>query len=402
VRVTARSFLDHRLERLDAVMSGFAERGEVHGLAWAVARDGAMHVGVAGARDEAGRPVASDSIFRISSMTKPVTAVAALILVEECRLRLDEPIDALLPELANLRVLASPAGPLDDTVPALRPITTRDLLTFRMGSGADFTTPFEQQPLLPAMGDLGLGFGPPAPQALPAPDEWMRRFATLPLAYQPGARWLYHTSAQVLGVLIARAAGQPFESFLRERIFEPLGMDDTGFVVTAAAQDRFGAAFSTNPQTGRGEVYDAADGQWSRAPAFAGGGDGLVSTVDDFLRFAEMLLGRGSAHGVRVLARPTVDAMTTNSLTAEQLAASAPDPSGALGWGLGVGVTIARTGLARSPGSYGWDGGLGSSWANDPAEALVGVLLTNQAFMSPTPPRVVEDFWTGAYAAIAD
>jgi CubicO group peptidase (beta-lactamase class C family) len=179
-------------------------------------------------------------------------------------------------------------------------------------------------------------------------------------------------------------------------------MNDTGFAVPAAARDRFGAAFSTDPQTGRGEVYDAADGQWSRAPAFAGGGDGLVSTVADFLRFAEMLLGRGAAHGVRVLARPTVEAMTTNHLTSDQLAASAPDPSGALGWGLGVGVTIARNGPAHSPGSYGWDGGLGSSWANDPAEGLIGVLLTNQAFSSPTRPPVVEDFWTGAYAAIAD
>jgi CubicO group peptidase (beta-lactamase class C family) len=400
--VTARALLDDRLARLDHVMTDYARRGDVHGLVWAVARRGQTHVGTAGIRDASDALVERDSIFRISSMTKPVTAVAAMILLEECRLRLDDPVDALLPELADARVLASPTGPLENTVPAARPITTRDLLTFRMGSGMDFTAPFEDQPLLAAFGQLGLGVGPPSPQGPPAPDEWIRRFATLPLAYQPGDRWLYHTSAEVLGVLVERAACQPFESFLRERIFDRLGMTDTGFAVPTDAQGRFGSAFWTNPETSTTELYDAADGQWSTAPAFGSGGAGLVSTVDDFLAFAEMLRAGGTSRGVRVLSRPSVDAMVTNQLTPHQLAASAPDPSGALGWGFGLGVTIARTGPTRLPGSYGWDGGLGSSWANDPAEDLIGILLTNEAFTSPTVPPVVQDFWTCAYAAVAD
>ena len=179
-----------------------------------------------------GEPVAvgRDSLFRISSMTKPIVAVAALILVEECRLRLDDPVDELLPELADRRVLVDPRGPIDGpTVPARAPITVRDVLTFRLGLGMDFEAPWPQ-PLLEEMDRLGMGGGAPEPQVPPAPDEWMRRLSTLPLLYQPGERWLYNTGADVLGVLIARAAGQPLDEFLRERVLDPLGMVDTAFV----------------------------------------------------------------------------------------------------------------------------------------------------------------------------
>src|SRR6266508_3978020 len=256
------------------------------------------------------------------------------------------------------------------------------------------------QPVLTAMAELGLGAGPPAPAVPPEPDEWMRRLGTLPLAHQPGERWLYHTGAEVLGVLIARASGQPLETFLGERIFEPLGMSDTGFAAPAGNLDRFGPCYSTNPGTGRREVYDPADGQWSKPPAFPSGGAGLVSTVDDYLAFAEMLRAGGTARGERLLSRPSIEAMTTDQLTPEQKAVSGPDPSGASGWGFGVGVQIRRTGPARSVGTYGWGGGLGTSWANDPAEDLIGILMTNQAWTSPTPPPVCDDFWTCAYAAI--
>src|SRR5437763_608196 len=218
-----------RLGRPHDVLGGHTESGGVPGLVWLVARHGEVHAGVAGRLQAGGGdPVRQDTIFRISSMTKPVTAVAALILVEECRLRLDEPADRFLPELADRRVMVRSDGSLDDTVPAHRPITLRDMLTFRLGLGMDFTAS-GPQPVLAAMAELGLGVGPPAPAGPPEPDEWMRRLGTLPLQYQPGARWLYDTGAQVLGVLIARASGQPFETFLAERIFEPLGMPDTGF-----------------------------------------------------------------------------------------------------------------------------------------------------------------------------
>ena len=179
-------------------------------------------------------------------MTKPVTAVAALLLVEECRLRLDDPVDDLLPELADRRVLADPAGPLTETVPAVRPITLRDVLTFRLGLGMDFAAS-HPQPILAAMAELGVGAGPPAPGHLPPPDEWIARLGTLPLAHQPGERWLYHTGAEVLGVLVSRAAGQPLEAFMQERIFDPLGMRDTGFSVPPAALDRFGACYGPDP-----------------------------------------------------------------------------------------------------------------------------------------------------------
>jgi CubicO group peptidase (beta-lactamase class C family) len=270
-----------------------------------------------------------------------------------------------------------------------------------MGIGWDFTVE-GPQPVMAAAADLELGSGPPAPAGPPAPDEWIRRLGTLPLAHQPGDRWLYHTSSEVLGVLIARVADQPLETVLAERLFEPLGMTDTGFAVPAGSLDRFGAVYAADPGTGERTLYDPADGQWSRPPAFPSGGAGLVSTIDDYLAFARMLATGGRCPGGRVLSRPSVVAMTTNQLTSEQMAASSPSPDGTLGWGFGVAVQVARTSPARSIGSYGWDGGLGSTWANDPAEDIVGILLTNQAFTSPEPPTVVQDFWTGAYASIDD
>jgi len=360
-----------RLVRLGDVLDGYAERGEVTGLAWGLARRGEVHVGA-----------------------------AALCLVEECLIRLDEPVDRLLPELADRRVLADPGGSLDDTVPAQRAITVRDLLTFRLGYGMDFTV-LGQQPLLDALAELELETGPPAPSAPPEPGEWMRRLGTLPLEHQPGERWLYHTGADVLGVLVARAAGMPLDDVLRERILSPLGMTDTSFSVPAPDLGRFGAVFGTDPSSGARFVYDEADGQWSTPPAFPSGGAGLVSTVDDYLAFARMLLAGGAAGGRRILSRPSIEVMTTNQLTPEQVAASGPDPAGAQGWGFGVGVQVRRTGLP-SVGSYGWDGGLGSSWLNDPSAELAGVILTNQMWSSPQRPTVCEDFWTCAYAAIHD
>jgi CubicO group peptidase (beta-lactamase class C family) len=327
-----------------------------------------------------------DTVFRIASMTKPIAAVAALLLVEECRLRLDDPVEALLPELADRRVLVDPHGPIDGpTVPANRPITVDDVLTFRLGYGMDFEAPWPQ-PLLVAMDDLGLGGGAPSPSGPPSPDAWIAGLATLPLLRQPGERWLYNIGSDVLGVLIARAAGQPLEDVLRERIFEPLGMRDTGFF--APDPSRLVTGY------GGGEVYDRQDGQWARPPAFPSAAGGLVSTVDDLHAFARMLLDGGRP----LLSRIAVDAMTTDHLLAHQ---GGPSPDGAAGWGYGIAVARRRDGVGRSAGSYGWDGGLGTSWGNDPTEGVIGIVLTNEAFTGPFPaPAVVRDFWTSLYASL--
>jgi CubicO group peptidase (beta-lactamase class C family) len=386
-----------RLARLHDVMAAHVDRGAAPGLVSVVSRRGETHVDVIGATAiDGGRAMRPDNIFRISSMTKPVTAVATMILLEECVLRLDEPVDRLLPELADRRVVRRIDGPVDDTVPAHRPITVRDLLTFRMGFGGYFGP----CPVNDAAAPLQLSVGPPQPSLPPEPDEWIRRLSTLPLMFQPGERWLYHTGADVLGVLVARASGQPFETFLRERVFEPLGMKATAFSVRAADVDRLATSYLTDPETGALHLNDRPEGQWSTPPAFPSGGAGLVSTAEDFLAFAEMLL-RG---GHPILSRPSVETMTTDQLTPEQKAVSGffPGDFDARGWGFCVGIVTRREHPAAPVGQYGWDGGLGTIWRNDPSEQLVTVLLTNAAWTSPRPPDLALDFLTGAYASIDD
>jgi CubicO group peptidase (beta-lactamase class C family) len=393
-----------RLARMHDVMAGYVERGEVPGVVTAVSRRGAVHVDAIGTKAiGGGAPMTRDTIFRIASMTKPIIAVATLILIEECVLRLDEPVDRLLPELAGRRVLRSLDASLDDTVPAQRPITVRDLLTFRMGFGIVMAPP-GTYPIQRAMTELELGQGPPD-ASTPPPDEWMRRLGTLPLMSQPGERWMYHTGSDVLGVLIARAAGRPLERFLRERIFEPLGMRDTGFSVPAAGLDRLATSYWTNPQTRALDLFDdGKTGQWSRPPAFPSGGGGLVSTVDDYLAFGQMMLNGGRHGRARILSRPSLETMTTDQLTPAQKAVSGlvNDYFDSHGWGFGVAMVTRRTEVAGSVGSFGWDGGLGTSWRDDPREEMVGILLTQASWTSPTPPNVTLDFWTSAYAAIDD
>ena len=394
-----------RLERMHDVMAGYVDRGQVPGLVALVSRAGELRVDALGSLAVGGQsPVQRDTIFRIASMTKPVTAAAAMILVEECRLRLDEPVDRLLPELADRKVIKRFEGALDDTVPAKRSITVRDLLTFRMGFGI-MGAPPDPCPILKAASDLRIGLGPPSPASMPAPDEWIRRLGSLPLMHQPGKRWMYSTGSDVLGVLIARASGQPFEAFLRERIFDPLGMKDTGFSVPAEKINRLATSYATNPQTGAFEVYDQpANGQWSRPPAFPAGASGLVSTADDFLAFSQMMLNKGKLGSVRILSRPSVELMTTDQLTPEQKATSGLTEVffESRGWGFGVSIVTRRTELAASIGMYGWDGGLGTSWRADPAENLTGILLTQCMWPSPSGPDVFLDFWAALYQSIDD
>lgn len=394
-----------RLGRMHDVMAGHVERGEVPGLVTLLSRRGDVHVDAIGTKMVGGSdPMRRDTIFRIASMTKPITAVAALILVEECKLRLDEPVDRLLPELANRRVLKRPDGPLDDTVPANRPITLRDLLTFRMGLGLIFPPP-GSTPIQKAVSELDIvGIGPPNPSSPHTPDEWMRRLGTLPLMHQPGERWMYNTGSYVLGVLIARASGRPLETFSRERIFAPLGMKDTSFSVPAAKLDRLPAAYQPDPQTGALKVADDAgqSSRWSRPPAFPDGAAGLVSTVDDYLAFGQMLLNNGKYGGERILSRLSVEAMTSDQLSAAQKAAPDYFAGDGRGWGFGLSVVTRRDDLSAVPGRYGWDGGYGTSWASDPKEGIVAILMTQGLWTSPSPPGVYLDFWTSAYQSIDD
>src|SRR3954468_12626388 len=298
------AFDDARLARLSAVLGSHTEQGEVPGLAWALAKGDEVHIGVSGVQALDGAAVVRDSIFRISSMTKPITAVAALTLVEECKIRLDDPVDEFLPELADRQVLLRADGPIDEIEPANRPISLRDLLTFRCGWGMDFSN-WGNQTVLKTGAELGLEVGPPDPQAPPPPDEWIRLMGTLPIEHQPGERWLYNTGADVLGVLLARVCGVPLEDVLEERVFAPLGMVDTGFHVPADKLDRFGPCYGRSPD-GTRFTYDETDGKWASPARFPAGGAGLVSTVDDFLAFATMLRNRGQHQGRRLLSEGSV------------------------------------------------------------------------------------------------
>jgi CubicO group peptidase (beta-lactamase class C family) len=317
-----------------------------------VSRRGEMHVDAIGTTAVGGRdPMRRDTIFRIASLTKPITAAAAMILVEECKLRLDEPIDRWLPELASRKVLKRIDGPLDDTVPAKRPITLRDLLTFRLGIGAVMAFP-QRYPIPTAMAEAGVapGFAMPAL----APDEWMRRFGNLPLVHQPGDRWMYDSGSTILGVLIARATGQSLDTFFRERIFQPLGMNDTAFSVPESKLDRLATCYRSDAD-GLAVFDEARGGRFARPPVFESGGGGLVSTVDDYLAFAQMMLNKGRHGRERILARPSVELMTSDHIAPEQKAGSEIFFGDNRGWGFGVSVFTRRDDLSAVPGRFGWE-----------------------------------------------
>jgi CubicO group peptidase (beta-lactamase class C family) len=384
------------VSRVHEVMAGHVRRGTIPGAITLVGHRGEVEVDVVGNQSLDGPPLRRDSLFRISSMTKPITAVATLSLVEECRLRLDDPVDELLPELANRRVLVSLESELADTVPVARSITTRDLLTFRFGFG-HLMAPPDAYPILAAANDRSLGMGPPKPFEYPAPDEWLRRLGELPLMSQPGEKWLYHTGSDVLGVLLEGVCGKPLDEVLAERVFGPLGMKDTSF--STSAVDRLVTSYQPDHS-----VFDeAAGGQWSRRPPFLSGGAGLLSTVDDLNAFAHMMLNYGRYQGNRILSRRTVELMTTDQLTPAQKAVSGffPGYFDDRGWGMGVSVMTARTNVFQTPGKFGWDGGLGTSWQVDPKEELTAIMLTQQAGFPDLSPVYV-DFWTSVYASLED
>jgi CubicO group peptidase (beta-lactamase class C family) len=366
------------LDRLHDAMAARVAKGELPGIVTLVAHGDFVHVDTIGVASLGSNyPMRRGTPFRIASMTKPVLAAATMMLVEDGTLALAEPVDRLLPELAHRRVLIRVDGPLDQTVPAIRPITVEDLLTFRLGYGMIFEPTFEPPyPIINAANELQLAMGPPDPRTPLGPDEWIRRFGTLPLMYQPGERWQYNAGSLVLGVLVARASGMRLEDFLASRVFGPLGMKRTAFSVPARIADRLPGLYLTNFQTGQLELLPVSSpSEWTQPPAFPSGAAGLLSTVDDYLAFARLLLNNGVHHNKRLLSAESVRLLTTNHLTPEQIA-GAGVPLAGRGWGYGMAVAIAPDEVSPIPGRYGWFGGYGTTWFNDPNRNVIAIALT--------------------------
>lgn len=365
-------------DRLHDAMAARVDRGELPGLVTLVAKGDDVRVDAIGfSTFDSVEPMRRDTIFRIASMTKPILAAATMMLVEDGRLSLAEPVDRLLPELADRRVLKQIDGPLDETVPADRPILVEDLLTLRMGFGTILEPTFDPPfPVNQAVHERQLVLGPPDPRTPHDPDEWIRQFGALPLMCQPGERWQYNVGTLVLGVLVARAAGQPLGDFFRARIFDPLGMTETGFWLPAEYTRRLPGFYMTDFASGKLELRTVSTpSEWASPPVFPSGSSGLLSTADDFLAFARLLLDKGVHRGERLLSAESVELMTRNHLTGEQIAGGGV-LLGGKGWGLGMAVAVEPDAVSPVPGRYGWDGGYGTTWFNDPHQGLVAIALS--------------------------
>ncbi|MBU3706084.1 MAG: beta-lactamase family protein [Mycobacterium sp.] len=328
-----------------------------------------LQVNEIGCRDvDAGLPMQRDTIFRIASMTKPVTVAAAMALVEDGRLALGDPITSWIPEMAEMRVLVDPTGPLDQTVPATRAITVDDLMTHRAGLAYGFSV---TGPIARAYAQVSLRQDQ---------DHWLAEVAALPLVHQPGERLTYGHSTEVLGILISRIEGAPLHQVLQDRIFGPLGMADTGFFIDADKRARTATMYRLDPQSGL--QHDAMGPIPVTEPRFCQGGGGLVSTADDYLRFARMLLGGGEVDGVRVLSGESVAAMRTNRLTEEQRGHPFLGMPFWIGRGFGLNLSVVtepeksqRLFGPGGTGTFSWPGAYGTWWQADPSRDLILIYL---------------------------
>ncbi|MGB8414952.1 serine hydrolase domain-containing protein [Paraburkholderia sp.] len=390
-----------RLTALTHAMQGYVERGEVAGVVSLVWRRGEIgYFEPLGLRDEAAQlPMERDTLFRIASMTKPVTSAAILMLIEEDRLALDTPVSSWLPELAAPSVLRDPTGPLDETELLRAPITVLDLLTHRAGYAYHFTA---TGPLAEAYTAAFNGT-----EARGDASAWLGRMAGLPLMFQPGSRWHYGIATDILGVLIERVSGMRLGDFFRTRIFEPLGMRDTVFWVPDAQLARLATAYGVEPGTQRRVVEDhPSASRWANPGRFQSGGGGLVSTAQDYLQFAQLLLGRGRVGSIRLLSHRSVDLMRSNFLTRDQRRVPAFGQVMWAGQGFGLGLSVVDDPAQqlpfgyRSMGSFGWPGAYGTSWFADPVENLIGIMLIQRRAGEPFPMSV--DFERRVYDAIDD
>jgi CubicO group peptidase (beta-lactamase class C family) len=362
------------------------EAGDLAGAVTLVWRNGEIaKVDTIGFRDlEAKAPMQRDTLFRIASMTKPVTSVAALMLLEEGKLSLEDPITRWMPEFADMRVLKDPAGPLEDTYPAPRDITVEDLLTHRAGLAYAFSS---MGPIAKAHEEkLGPLVGSPM-----TPDTWLAALGSLPLSYPPGERLHYSHATEVLGFLVARIEGKPLGQVLKDRIFTPLGMGDTDFWCPLEKRGRMAKLYRMNPDTEK--LDDVSFPHEEGQPVWESGGGGLISCADDYLKFARMLLGKGEVDGVRLLKRETVEMMTANRLTDAQreLPFLGMPFWFSQGFGLGVSMILdpekhAVMG-AGSKGAFGWPGAFGTWWLADPTENLIAIYLIQDSM--PLGPEAV-------------
>ena len=342
-----------------------------------------LQVNEIGHRDVgAGLPMQRDTIFRIASMTKPVTVAAALALAEEGRLALSDPVTNWLPELADMRVLVDPTGSLDDTVAARRPITVDDLMTHRSGLAYSFSV---TGPIARAYAGVSLRQDQ---------DDWLAEVARLPLVHQPGERLTYSHATEVLGIIVSRIEGKSLQDVLAERIFGPLGMVDTGFFVSPAQRERAATMYRLDENA---ELRDDAMGPIPvKEPRFCQGGASLVSTADDYLRFARMLLGGGTVDGVRVLAEDSVAAMRIDRLTDDQKRHPFLGMPFWVGRGFGLNLSVvtdeAKSAQLFGPGglgTFGWPGAYGTWWQADPANDLILIyLIQNYPDFSAAGPAV--------------
>lgn len=368
---------------LETALRPHVDCGEIPGLVALVARGDDVEVLTLGVQGSSGTPMTRDSIVRAASITKPLTAALVMTLVEDGLLGLDDPVDDLLPELAEPRVLRTPTSDVDDTVASTRPITTRHLLTSTAGHG--FTT--VESPVVPLLvsqlhqGSMRLG-------EVPAPDEWMRRLAAIPLIHQPGDGWTYNVAYDVLGVLVARACRQSFGDAMAERLLTPLGLGDTAFHVPPDKIDRFTTLYGRDDAGGL-TTSDEPDGDFAREPAFASGAGGLVTTVDDWLAFGRMLLTDGG----ELLTPESISLITTDHTTPGQREMGGFFLDGQ-GWGFGGGVDTAERNAWNVPGRYGWVGGTGTAGYVDARHDLVTVILTQVELGGPDSAGVLESFWT--------
>jgi CubicO group peptidase (beta-lactamase class C family) len=384
-----------RLGRIGSVMQAYVEQGKYAGIVTMIARRGQIaHFECFGMMDvEAGAPMQSDTIFRIYSMTKPITSVAVMMLYEEGQFQLNDPVSKFIPEFQNTKVFVNRTELGLELADPEREMTIRDLLTHTSGLsyGSDQDSPVDalyREATQKVGGDLTL-------------EGMVRELVKLPLAYQPGSAWRYSVSTDVLGYVVEVVSGLSFDAFLEQRIFEPLGMVDTGFHVPEEKITRFVTVYGPAEGGGLKVIDTPATSEYAKPPSYLSGGGGLVSTATDYMRFAQMLLNRGELDGTHLLGRKTIELMTTNHLPSTLLPfAVGTDPVNGYGFGLGwkVLMDVTQAKILGSEGTYGWGGAASTEFWVDPEEELVGLIMVQ--FMPYYP--LVEEFQVLAYQAIID